>query len=159
LLSRRAFLAAALPLLVACGAGTRRPTPASQGPPIIGPDVAALRVGQEVRVRMIVECVDVGNRVQPTCLRPDCYYEGFLFRICVPSELIAQFEAAALGPIEERLLLRLVDVTGVVQKNGQWSEIVLSAPSQLRVASGLTPPIEPTRVPTPAAATPPAKSG
>ena len=28
---------------------------------------------------MMVECVDIGNRTQPTCLRPDCYYQGYLF--------------------------------------------------------------------------------
>jgi hypothetical protein len=158
LLSRRTFLAAALPALMACRGGAR-PTPVPETPLIVGPDVAALRIGQEVRVRMMVECVDIGNRTQPTCLRPDCFYQGYLFRICIPPELIQTFEDAARGPLEERLLLRLIDVNGVVQKNGQWSEIVLTAQNQLRVASGLTPPQEPTRVPTPAAATPPAKSG
>jgi hypothetical protein len=128
-------------------------------PLVVGPDVAALRVGQEVRVRMLVECVDIGTRAQPTCLRPDCYYKGYLFRVCVPPDLIDQFEGAARGPLEERLLERLIDVTGVVQKNGQWSEIVLTAPNQLRVATGLTPPQEPTRVPTPPPAPSPSGRG
>ena len=148
-LSRRAIFAAAVPVLVACRPGAR-PTPIPQTPLVVGPDVAALRIGQEVRVRMMVECVDVGNRAQPTCLRPDCYYQGYLFRICIPPELIGTFEEAARGPLAERLLQRLIDVNGVVQKNGQWSEIVLAEQNQLRVATGLTPPQEPTRVPTPA---------
>jgi hypothetical protein len=144
--SRRAALGLLIgPAVVACGGGRRQPTAT---PSFVGPDVAAQRVGQEMRVRMRVQCVDVGNRVEPTCLRPTCFYEGFMFRICVPPELTDQFEKDLRGPIEIRMLERIVDAVGVVRTNGQWAEIVVTNADQLKIATGLQPPVEPTRVPT-----------
>jgi len=144
--SRRAALGLLIaPAVVACGGGTRQPTAT---PSFVGPDVAAQRVGQEVRVRMRVQCVDVGNRVEPTCLRPTCFYEGFMFRVCISSELTDQIEKELRGPIEIRMLERIVDVLGVVRMNGRWAEIVVTSTDQLKIATGLRPPVEPTRVPT-----------
>jgi hypothetical protein len=144
--SRRAALGLLIaPALIACGGpreATRTPAPA-----FVGPDVAAQRLGQQVRVRMRVQCVDVGSRVAPTCVRPTCYYEGFLFRVCIPPQLTDQFEQELRGPIGERMLERVVDAVGVVQQNGQWAEIVVTSTEQLKIASGLRPPLEPTRVP------------
>jgi hypothetical protein len=97
---------------------------------------------------MRVECVDVGNRAEPTCVRPNCYYQGFLFRVCIPPELTDRFETELRGPIGARLVERVVDAEGVVRLNGQWAEIVVANTDQLKVATGLRPPVEPTRVPT-----------
>jgi hypothetical protein len=140
--TRRAALALlAGPALVVCGG---RPEPTAT-PSFVGPDVAARRLGEEVRVRMRVACVDVGNRSEPTCVRPTCYYEGFMFRVCVPPELTEQLERELRGPIELRMLERVVDAVGVVRMNGQWSEIAVTSTDQLKIATGLRPPLEPTR--------------
>lgn len=133
--------------LVGCVGGrqpTRTPTPV----PYIGPDAAALRVGQQVQVRMRVACVDIGPRDQPTYLRPTCHFEGFFFRLVIPDAQLPGFVEAMRGPPEERLVDEVVDATGVVQQNGRWTEIVLTQPSQLRIATGWRPPQEPTRLPT-----------
>jgi hypothetical protein len=148
-LTRRRLLglAAALPI-AGCGA---RATPTPTPPPIVGADVAALRVGQDVRVRMQVACADFGGASTPTYLRPTCYYDGFYFRLTIPPANRELFEKAAGGPPEVQLVDRIVDASGTVQKNGNWSEIVLLKPDQIKVATGLTPPRVPTRVPTPKA--------
>jgi hypothetical protein len=139
-------LIAALPLAGCAGA---RPVPTATPPPIIGPDVAALRVGQDVRVRMQVACADFGGATTPTYLRPTCYFDGFYFRLAIPPEKRELFTKTVGGPPEVQLVDKVVDARGAVQKNGTWSEIVLQAPDQVKVATGWSPPKVPTRVPTP----------
>lgn len=147
-LTRRRLLGlvAALPL---AGCGGARTTPTPTPPPFIGPDVAALRVGQDVRVRMQIACADFGNATTPSYLRPTCFYDGFFFRLVIPPDKRDVFVKAVGGPPEVQLVDRIVDASGAVQKNGSWSEIVLQRTDQLKVATGLTPPRVPTRVPTP----------
>lgn len=119
--------------------------------PYVGPDVAALRVGQELRVRMLVACSDFPELGGPTYLRPTCYYEGYWFRLVIPFGRRAQFALAVGGPPEVQLVDRVVDAWGAVVRNGMWSEIVLDGVDQLRIASGWSPPKVPTRVPPPKA--------
>jgi hypothetical protein len=116
---------------------------------LVGPDVAALRVGQDVRVRMRVECTDGGSSTRATYLRPSCYFEGYNFRLVIPAERRPLFVESLRGNPESLLVDRMVDAQGIVQRNGPWSEIVLESANQLRLAAGLIMPLRvPTRVPT-----------
>jgi hypothetical protein len=146
-LTRRRLLGlAALPLV---GCGVKRP-PATPTPvPYVGPDVAAVRVGQELRVRMTVACADFGELGGPTYLRPTCYFEGYYFRLVIPADKREPFTIALGGPPEVELVDRVVDARGAVQRNGNWSEIILQNVDQMKVATGWSPPKVPTRVPMP----------
>lgn len=132
---------------------TNTPTPS----PYIGPDLAAQLVGQDVRVRMKVECADFPYRGGPTYLRPTCFYEGYFFRLVIPWENRDAFVKAVGGPPEAQLVDRVVDARGVVRASGQWSEILVTATDQLRIATGFRPPPVPTPLPTlpPKTPTPP----
>jgi hypothetical protein len=145
-LTRRRLLGLAALPLVGCRA---RPTPTPTALPFVGPDVAAVRVGQDVRVRMQVACADFGGPTGPTYLRPTCYFEGFYFRLVIPADKREPFAKAVGGPPEVQLIDKVIDASGAVQRNGSWSEIVLVNTTQLRVATGWSPPKVPTRVPTP----------
>ena len=140
---RAILLGAFLLGVVGC---TGRPAATATPPPPIGPDVAALQVGQHVRVRMQVECAEPGVRDQPTYLKPDCYFQGHNFRVGLKPGVAEQLERTWRTPPEIYLIGRLVDAQGVVQRNGPWSEILIEAPDQIRLATGFTPPKEPTRV-------------
>ena len=147
-LSRRAALLGLAGLsLTACGYARRRETPTPTPNPLIGPDLAAKLVGQEVRVRMKVECADFPARGGPTFLRPNCFFEGYFFRLVIPWERREEFVRAVGGAPEERLVERVVDARGVVRASGQWSEIVVESSDHLRVASGWRPPAVPTPIP------------
>lgn len=144
-LGRRAVLAAlAAPALAGCGAARRGPTAAPTPSTIIGPDAAALRIGEDVRVRMRIECTYAGLAGRPIELRPSCFYEGYYFRLIIPPSREQLFIDAVRGAPAELLADKVVDAIGVVQKNGIWSEIVLESPSQLKIATGWA-----ARVPTP----------
>ncbi len=134
--------------LGACDAVRR--TPATPTPiPFVGPDIAAQNIGQEVRVRMRIECADAPIAGRPTYLRATCYYEGFFFRLVIPSEKLPDFIRAVNGQPEQRMVDRVVDVRGVVQRNGQWSEIVLDSTDQVKISATWSNPRVPTRIPTP----------
>ena len=127
-----------------------RRTPATPTPlPFVGPDIAAQNIGQEVRVRMRIECADAPVGGKPTYLRSTCYYEGFFFRLVIPPEKLPEFEQAVNGKPEQRMVDRVVDVRGVVQRNGQWSEIVLDSTEQVKISATWSNPRVPTRIPTP----------
>lgn len=146
-LTRRSLLFGSAAALALAGCRRRRePTPTP--PPFIGADVAAHAIGQEVRVRMRIECTEVDPIRDAVYLKPNCYYEGFFFRLVIPPEQRDEFAEAVRGAPAVQLVDRVVDVTGVVQKHGVWSEIVLQAPGQLRIASGWTTGYVPTPVPT-----------
>jgi hypothetical protein len=142
-----AQLALAGAALTACGAARPRVPPSPTPNPYVGPDVAAQLVGQDVRVRMKVECADFPARGGPTFLRPSCFFEGYFFRLVIPWEKREDFVRAVGGAPEERLVERVVDVRGVVRATGQWSEIVVESTDQLRIATGWRPPAVPTPVP------------
>ena len=148
-LSRRAVVGALAGLaLSACGAARPRVTATATPNPYVGPDVAAQQIGQDVRVRMKIECAEFPVRGGPTFLRPSCFFEGYLFRLVIPWEKREEFVKAVGGAPEERLVERVVDARGVVRATGQWSEIVVESTDQLRVATGWRPPAVPTPVPT-----------
>ena len=134
--------------LTACAGAPRRATPSPTPNPYVGPDVAAQLVGQDVRVRMKVECAEFPVRGGPTFLKPSCFFEGYFFRLVIPWEKREVFVRAVGGAPEERLVERVVDARGVVRASGQWSEIVVESTDQLRVATGWRPPAVPTPVPT-----------
>jgi hypothetical protein len=146
-LTRRRLLALLGLALTGCTPARAQPT--ATPPPFVGPDVAAIEIGQDVRVRMQVQCADFGGPRTPTYLRPTCYYEGFFFRLVIPADRRDQFQKAVGGPPEIALVEKIVDARGPVQKNGSWSEIVLLGTDQLKVATGWSVPKVPTRVPTP----------
>ncbi len=123
---------------------TRTPTPQ----PYVGPDFAATLVGQPVIVRMHVECIDFARSGDPIYIRPDCFYEGFYFRVVVEPELRADLVSRLGGDVDVVLIDRVIDVTGTVTRSGEWSEIVIDDPSQIRIATAWRPPQEPTRLPT-----------
>jgi hypothetical protein len=129
--------------------GCQRPTvtPTATPSPFVGPDLASRLVGQDVRVRMRVECAEFGARGQPTYLKPSCYFDGYYFRLSIPFEKRELFTRAVSGAPEVQLVDRVVDARGVVRTNGQWSEIVLDATDQLKIATGWRPPPVPTKVP------------
>lgn len=124
----------------------RRPTATPTASPFVGPDLAAKLIGQDVWVRMKVECADFPVRGGPTYLRPSCYYEGYFFRLVIPWEMREAFVRAVNGAPEERLVERVVDARGVVRASGMWSEIVMESTDQLRIATGWRPPAVPTPV-------------
>ena len=131
---------------LACGAARPRATPSPTPNPYVGPDVAAQLVGQDVRVRMKVECAEFPVRGGPTFLKSSCFFEGYFFRLVIPWEKREEFVRAVGGAPEERLVERVVDARGVVRASGQWSEIVVESTDQLRIATGWRPPAVPTRV-------------
>jgi hypothetical protein len=133
--------------LTACGVARRRATPSPTPNPYVGPDVASQLVGQDVRVRMKVECADFPARGGPTFLRPSCFFEGYFFRLVIPWEKREDFIRAVGGAPEERLVERVVDARGIVRASGQWSEIVVESTDQLRISTGWRPPPVPTKVP------------
>jgi hypothetical protein len=146
-LSRRALVGGlGVALLTAC---QRRPrqTPTPTPSPYIGPDLAAQLVGQDVRVRMRVECADFGARGRPTYLRPTCFYDGYFFRLVIPWDRRDLFVHAVRGAPEVQFIDRIVDAHGVVRSDGMWSEIVMETTDQLRIATGWRPPPVPTRMP------------
>lgn len=148
MLSRRAlFGGLATAALAACQRPRTTPTPTPS--PFIGPDLASRLIGQDVRVRMRVECAEFGVREQPTFLKPSCYYDGYYFRLAIPSDKRETFARAVGGPPEVQLIDRVIDARGVVRANGVWSEIVIDTTDQLKVATGWRPPPVPTRVPGP----------
>ena len=144
---RAALLGLAGAALTACGAARPRVTASPTPNPYVGPDVAAQLVGQDVRVRMKVECADFPARGGPTFLRPSCFFEGYFFRLVIPWEKREDFVRAVGGAPEERLVERVVDARGIVRATGQWSEIVVESTDQLRIATGWRPPAVPTPVP------------
>ncbi|MBM4416962.1 MAG: hypothetical protein FJ033_01390 [Chloroflexi bacterium] len=123
---------------------TRTPTPQ----PHVGPDFAATQVGQPVIVRMHVECVDFGRAGDPIYIRPGCFYEGFYFRVVVMPDLRPDLVGRLGGDVDVMLIDKVIDVTGTVTRSGEWSEIVIENPTQIRIATGWRPPQEPTRLPT-----------
>jgi hypothetical protein len=150
-LTRRATLLGLVGLggaaLTGCGYARRRPTPSPTANPYVGPDLASQLIGQDVRVRMKVECADFPARGGPTFLRPSCFFEGYFFRLVIPWEKREEFVRAVGGAPEERLVERVVDARGIVRASGQWSEIVIESTEQLRIATGWRPPAVPTQVP------------
>jgi hypothetical protein len=160
--SRRAALLGLAGLaggLIGCDRTPRPRVPPTATPsPYIGPDLASQLVGQDTRVRMKVVCADFPARGGPTYLRPTCFYEGYFFRLVIPWEQREIFFQAVGGPPELQLVDRVIDARGVVQANGNWSEIVIQSTDQLKIATGWRPPpvptALPTRLPSPTAASP-----
>src|SRR5690242_19487543 len=109
-LTRRAAIGALAGLaLSACGAARPRATATPTPNPYVGPDVAAQQIGQDMRVRMKIECAEFPVRGGPTFLRPSCFFEGYLFRLVIPWEKREEFVKAVGGAPEERLVERVVD--------------------------------------------------
>lgn len=99
-------------------------------------------------MRLTVACIDTDRAGNTAYLRPNCYYEGFFFRVAILPEIHDILVARLGGDFDVVLSDEIIDVRGTVVRNGHWSEIVVSDADQLRFATAWRTPMVPTRIPT-----------